>query len=490
MNSYRSKVTFLVAGVALLAVVLTAWGVASTTQDSLLDALDARSEGVTVITDHLTSLALEIDSWSQARDDVEALAEEFNARILLTDEVERVLIDTSPGGTQPEFTAIIDPSIPFGPFADLELADAVDEEFASCLEEAGVVAVFDEFGFLTADDADLETLDECYDQAVEFVTGEVGSATVEPALLFIEFGVAPPIPWPLLVLVAGLVLGLSVGAAAFASGIVTGPVRRLTEATRAVRRGDLNVRVEDAGTGEMGELASSFNQMAADIEREDERRRQLTSDVAHELRTPVTNIIAHVDAIQDGVVDANAENLGIVLNEAERLHRLIEDLGRLAQADEGHLSIDLEERDILDIVGTVVDARPGSGIVVRGESAMARVDPTRVEQIVGNLVDNAITAAGEGNVQVDVRSAESEVQVIVADDGHGIPEDLLPVIFDRFRRADQARTPGSGGSGLGLSIARALARAHGGDIVAANKPEGGAVFTVTLPAGRAEALRS
>lgn len=489
MRSLRSRIILLTVVVALLAVALTTWAIASRTQDAAVDQLEDQAQVENEITEALTRVALEVDEWEGAIEFVQELADRFDVRIALTDERGRLIVDTTPGPELPPLVAIIDPLGPFAEFGeDLSEEDLV---FATieCLDNLDISYEVDDFGRLFVDeDADPFVVEQCFDEAFEQI-GELKTAGVaEPAWLFIDTDAEPPIPWTQLVVVAAVVLVLAGGAAALVGGVVVRPIGRLTEATRAIRGGDLGARVEVGAPEEVRELAESFNEMASALELEDDRRKQFSSDIAHELRSPVTNIIGHLDAVRDGVIDASPEHLDVVSSEAGRLHRLIEDLGQLAQAEEGQTRLDLDLVDVGALVRRVADAH--APIAVDGGIKLecdcpeitARIDGPRVEQIVGNLLSNALQATGRnGNVVLVVSPEADSVIIRVIDDGPGIPEELLPVIFDRFRRGSRARTPGAGGRGLGLAIARALARAHGGDITARNRQGGGAEFTVVLP---------
>ncbi len=201
-------------------------------------------------------------------------------------------------------------------------------------------------------------------------------------------------------------------------------------------------------------MAESFNEMADTLEGADRRRKQLTSDVAHELRSPVTNIIGHLDAVEDGVSEPTPEHLGVISAEAQRLHRLIEDLGQLAEADEGAIRLFREEQNVGAIVSRAVDARKmiaeerSISLSCDCPTAIAAVDGTRVEQVIGNLLDNALAAVSDGGaVWAGVSISSDGVRIDVADDGPGIPEELLGSLFDRLRRGDQARTPGGSAGG-------------------------------------------
>ncbi len=489
MRSFRARLVLAIAAIALVAIGLTTWAIAATTQSAIADRLEARDEAESEILEKLTFAAIEVGEWADAADEVEELAAIYEARIVLTDLNGRPLLDSGEGPLPEALTGVIDP---FGPLAEFG-EEFPDEDLipsvSDCLATQGVEHMFDEFGVYVLDEADAIVLELCYAQAFEEFGTEVVSEIAEPAYLFVSYDVDPPVPWVRLGWVAAVVLGLAVGAALITGGVIVGPIRRLTKAADGIRGGDLTVRVPAEGADEIAVLAGSFNDMASSLENADRRRKQLTSDVAHELRSPVTNIIGHLDAVEDGVSEPTPDHLAVISSEAQRLHGLIEDLGQLAQADEGEIRLLREEQNVGALVSRAVDARRAlaedRGVTLRCDAptAIASVDALRMEQVVGNLLDNAMRAVGEGGeITVDVASATGQVSISVADDGPGIPDELLDSVFDRLRRGDKARTPGDAGRGLGLAIARALVRAHGGDIAVSNRPEGGAQFVVTLPA--------
>ncbi|MCP4307443.1 MAG: HAMP domain-containing histidine kinase [bacterium] len=487
MRSLKGRVVVVVAAVALVAIVLTAWAVASRTQDSVVAAVNDRAEATDFITEELNFLALSVSDWRSGDDLIRDLADQFDARIVITDLDGRPLVDSGEGELPP-LVGVIDPLSPLGEFGAEIPEDEFNAALATCFDNNGIEFFIDEFGVtVLADDAD-PFIEECYNEAFEGVDTFALVDSVEPALLFVDFPVDPQIPWPELALVAAVVLALALVGATTASRFIAGPIRRLSDAARSIRGGDLSTRVDSVPIEEVQDLATSFNEMAVGLEQADNRRRQLTSDIAHELRSPLTNIIGHLDAIDDGVIEAAPEHLQVVSAEASRLHLLIEDLRQLAEADEGQLRLNRERQDVGAIVERVVGTRrvvaadKNITLTVDCPPVEAPVDAARVEQIVGNVVDNAIAAVGEeGAVRVTASTGESSLQITVSDNGPGVPEDLLPIVFDRFRRDDRVRTPGAAGSGLGLAVSRALAVAHGGDITATNHADGGAVFTVTLP---------
>ena len=492
MRSFRTRLIVATAAIALLSVALTTWAIAARTQDAIVDRLDERDLAEAEITEQLTFLAFEVGDWSEAAEQVGDLADAYDARIVLTDLNGRPLVDTGSGELPAELTGVVDPFTPIGEFGADPFSGFTEEELnlvvSDCLSARGVSHEIDEFGVLPFEESDLPAVELCYNEAFEVLGSFVVDDVAQTAYLFVDYSVEPPVPWVQLGLVATVVLVLAVAAAVVAAGVISGPVRRLTSATEAIRGGDLSARVEVGASDELGALAGSFNDMADSLESADRRRKQLTSDVAHELRSPVTNIIGHLDAVEDGVAEATPEHLGVISAEAQRLHRLVEDLSQLAEADEGDIRLFRQEQNVAAIVSRAVEAHQMTAedrsisLSCDCPTAVASVDGARIEQVVGNLLDNALTAvADRGEVRAAVVASADAVTITVSDDGPGIPDELLESLFDRLRRGDKVRTPGASGRGLGLAIARALVRAHGGDIDAGNGPSGGAEFTVTLP---------
>lgn len=270
------------------------------------------------------------------------------------------------------------------------------------------------------------------------------------------------------------------------------PVQALTRAASHLAQGDLSQRVETSSPGEFGELGRTFNLMAGSLQQAQDSRRAMTADIAHELRTPLAVQRAHLEALQDGVYELTPANLDPVLAQNMLLTRLVEDLRTLALAEAGQLKLELVPTDLAALTTRVVDRfQPQAlqkeinlqvDIQSGAEIERTPVDPTRVEQILGNLISNALRHTPQGGrVDITLHQAEKALEIRVHDSGPGIPGDALPYIFERFYRAGRSRTRSEGGSGLGLSIARQLAVAHGGSLTAANHPQGGAIFTLTLP---------
>lgn len=268
------------------------------------------------------------------------------------------------------------------------------------------------------------------------------------------------------------------------------PVQALTQAARRMAEGDLGQRVSIQGNDELALLARTFNHMAASLQEAGERRKALTADIAHELRTPLAVQRAHLEALQDGIYPLTSENLHPLVESNALLTRLVEDLRTLALTDSGQLELErtpVDLRALLEgVVGRFTPAARGRAIEITLASEencpLVPADPGRVEQIISNLLSNALrhTPAG-GSITIHLACTSQEARIQVRDSGPGIPPEDIEHIFERFYRADKSRSRTEGGTGLGLTIARQLARTHGGDLRAENHPAGGAVFTLTLP---------
>ena len=254
--------------------------------------------------------------------------------------------------------------------------------------------------------------------------------------------------------------------------------------------GDLSVRVDKKGTAELLTLGNVFNHMALSLEEAEQNRRAMTADIAHELRTPLAVQRANLEAMQDGVYELNPENLSKILDQNRLLTRLVADLRTLSLADAGELKLEKSKTDLSSLVKRVAErfemqaGQKGIGIEISvpPTGKIFNLDAQRVEQIIHNLLQNALRYTPAGSkVSVSLEYQGTAALIRVHDSGSGVPQESLPYIFERFYRADRSRSREEGGTGLGLPIARRLAEAHGGTLQAENDPQGGAVFTLTLP---------
>jgi len=268
------------------------------------------------------------------------------------------------------------------------------------------------------------------------------------------------------------------------------PVRKLTAAAEKVKQGDLEQRVAIKGDTELTTLGRVFNQMVSSLESTAERRKALTADIAHELRTPLSVQQAHLEALQDGIYDLNQENLRPIQEQNQTLIRLVDDLRTLSLVDAGELRLEPTETDLNQLVAKVVSRFEPQvqkkdlqiDIIFPPDSPLITIDPQRIEQILINLLSNAVRHSPEGHIiQIEIKMHKEYVNLTVHDQGEGIPEEEIPFIFERFFKSSTSRKRDDGGTGLGLSISKKLAQAHGGNLEVQNHPEGGAVFLLTIP---------
>jgi signal transduction histidine kinase len=276
------------------------------------------------------------------------------------------------------------------------------------------------------------------------------------------------------------------------------PIRRLTQATQAVARGDLSQRVAVTAKDEIGDLGAAFNAMTADLQKAERLRRDMTADIAHELRNPLAVLQGNLEAVLDGVLPPTEENLRPLLDQTQLLTRLVDDLRTLALADSGQLGLNRVPTDPAALVRSVA-ARFAPQAEVKHITLQADIgddlptlslDAQRIEQVLGNLLSNALRHTPEGGrvvCRVMAQSAHDEkrhaplVTLTVADTGPGIPPEVLPHIFERFYRVDRSRARAEGGTGLGLAIVKQLVEAHGGQIWAKSEPGSGTQVIFTLP---------
>ncbi|WP_238009044.1 ATP-binding protein [Dactylosporangium sp. AC04546] len=287
---------------------------------------------------------------------------------------------------------------------------------------------------------------------------------------------------------AGSVLVLALAGTAVVARHVSRPVRSLTAASRRLADGHLDTRVPLVGGGELGQLSTSFNRMAQAIEASEQAQRRLVASVAHELRTPLSNLLGYLEALQDGVVPPSRELFASLHDEAQLQRRILDDLQDLTLAEAGHLTYRRVDFDLAELVETARVAHlavaEATGVRLRAEVAgplLFHGDHDRLRQVLGNLVTNALryTDAG-GSVTLRAYVANGRPVLEVEDTGCGIAAADLPFVFHRFWRADPARDRATGGSGLGLTIARQIARDHGGEISVASEVGVGSTFRVTL----------
>ena len=272
---------------------------------------------------------------------------------------------------------------------------------------------------------------------------------------------------------------------------LTRPLRRLTEAIHAMAAGKLEQRVDVRSRDEIGELASAFNSMSAQLTQSNQARRQMTADIAHELRNPLMVMTGYIEALRDGVLRPSPERFDMMYEEAQQLQRLVADLRTLSLADAGELALMPQVVAPAVLLARAAEsytpAAQKAGIVLVVAPATAvpdvQVDVERIMQVLANLVTNAIrhTPAG-GTVTLGAHREQDGAAITVADTGEGIAPEALPRVFDRFYRADKARSQSGDESGLGLAIVKSIIASHGGTVDVISELGKGATFTVHLPA--------
>jgi len=285
-------------------------------------------------------------------------------------------------------------------------------------------------------------------------------------------------------------VGIAVVITFFLSRRILAPVKDLTLAARRLGQGDLSQRVQLKDKGEVQELAQAFNSMASDLGHAEQLRRNLVADVAHELRTPLSNIRGYLEAIRDRIIKPDAATIRSLNEEAMLLSRLVDDLQELSLADSGELKLLYQAEDIAKLIKQAVT--PWQPSVAAKEMSLTldlpdklppvNIDWQRISQVLHNLLENAVAHTGKGGtITVTATRQGDHVQVSVSDTGEGISVEDLPNIFERFYRVDKSRARATGGSGLGLTIAKRLVEAHGGKIEAQSELGKGSCFSFTIP---------
>ncbi len=271
---------------------------------------------------------------------------------------------------------------------------------------------------------------------------------------------------------------------------ITRPLTRLRLTTQAFAQGDLNARVPIQSNDEVGKVADAFNQMASQLQRNEQARQQMVADVAHELRTPLSVMQSNIEAMMDGLLEPNPDELAELHGEVGRLARMVEDLRLLSLADAGQLQLTLAPLDasklIERVVGLMTPMAEAHAVNLKSNVPLLPVilhgDKDKLQQALTNLIDNAVRHAPTGGqVTVGVAHTKQAVFISVADNGPGISAADLPHVFERFWRSDKSRSRHSGGSGLGLSIVKQMAELHGGTVQAVSPESEGTQFTIALP---------
>jgi signal transduction histidine kinase len=325
--------------------------------------------------------------------------------------------------------------------------------------------------------------------SIKIKLGVVIVAAVAVTVLVVSVGVRAEISPVVSAIAAG---ALSVGMVQILARGMTSPLREMAAASRAMAQGDYGRRVTATSRDEVGELARAFNAMAGELAEADRMRRDLVANVSHELRTPITALQAVLENLVDEIEPLSPETLRTMLRQVERLGRLVTQLLDLSRLESGTIPLQRRAFELQPVLEEAAgESRlhaPGIKVEVDVESPglVADGDPERVHQVVANLLENAVRHSPPGGrVQVRARPEKGQVAIEVTDEGPGIPEEEASRVFERFYRADAARSSTDGGAGLGLAIARWIVDLHGGAIRAERREPTGCRMVVLLPgAGR------
>lgn len=297
--------------------------------------------------------------------------------------------------------------------------------------------------------------------------------------------------WTEGMLVSVLVGGATAGGLSYLlSRRIVKPLLQIERSTQNLAAGDLHERVPSSEIPELNRLANSFNRMAAELEGVEQRRRELVSDLTHELRTPLTIVEGYLEGLADGTIESDADIYLRLANETRRLKRLVNDLQDLSKLEAGYLPIHTQEFDVRPLLKTLIE-RFSTQILdpeqlslvldIPNQLPLVMADPERIEQILVNLLGNALRYTTEGQIVVTAYTQNRSLWIAVEDTGQGIAEDDLPHVFERFWRADRSRDRNSGGTGIGLAICRRLVDLQGGQIQVESRLGHGSTFRFSLP---------
>lgn len=536
--SYRLRVLALLMLVAMTATAATAWLTLRQANRQVQETLAAGRQEVSRITGELRAYGFAHGTWEGLSPTVAELAKDTGQRVRVATESGVLLADSDalagrdPRALSGQPAVLVDPRpvlrLPEGLAPRLTLKQAAQRfadyraevAYAACLTLAGAepTARPDDWGVprISTDrrptrceqpdgatdpriQQDLDALRVCeserqFTTCVQRVfTERVASSA--PARLEIRLGVrneSPPTlaAAPTVAVAVGVALAVILGALLLSRAVLR-PVRAMTLAAKGLGEGDLGRRVPVSGRDEIAQLGGAFNRMADSIQAGEERQRRLTSDIAHELRTPLANLRGYLEALRDGVVAPTPELLDDLHEEALLQQRIVDDLQDLALAEAGALTYHRTEVDLRELLETSRRARhtqaEAAGVALELEAprpVFVTADPDRLRQVVGNLVGNALRATAPGGtvtLALLPHVHEERAVVEIRDTGTGIPATDLPYLFDRFWRADASRGRATGGSGLGLSIARQIVTDHKGTIDVRSTVGAGTTITVVLP---------
>ena len=502
-NTLRNQIIVAGAVLIVLSVTLTGLiGLAIRFNDPLSE-VDEQFKIRSEILNKLSARVIEDGNWSRVENLTKNLSNKFSIRIVLATEDGSVIVDTLSGDRDENLVGIglIDPSNPLFSSTDTEISQLdqitkLNRAMATCLKEAGIqytvnrnaegiIRVFPRI----QKQGDLAASRGCFFSIPAAI--DDGKNKEFPDSMAVYVGVDNETYWHWIYLSSIGVLGIIVvfGSTVWFSRKIARPLESLTGVAKRISEGDFAARVDSGGSNEIDQFADSFNNMAEQLGDASDRRRKFMSDISHEIRSPLTNIRSHLEAITDGMEELSNETIGSMNSQVEQVSRLVEDLQQLSLADEGLLNIDKFPVVMDDIVEQISLANKHkldeAGISLRitgGAPNPVLIDPLRVRQILQNLISNAIRhTPEEGRIEIDSQQDIHGVKITVRDTGIGISSYFLPHIFERFARDDLSRSRNTGGSGLGLSIALEITLAHNGNLTAGNHPDGGALFTLNLP---------
>lgn len=515
----RSRLLSVVLPIAGLAMLLTAVVVQRITNDQLQSQVSNDQLVVDSINAELNQVALSIQSWNQAQASIVELAQRFDVRIAITDTSGTVLVDSArliDNEARPLPTrsaGFIDPfidafNIDIPP--DVEAEREADLTFEQCLTSNDISFSAFETSDNLLSDSEITAIDACWQTAYadlyndsfsdfipeDFSLEDVGF--LEPALLFLGEANQPgnvlDATFDYRMFLSILAIGAaSTAAVYFLARQILAPISELTRAAKQVASGGRPEPVAVVGDTELSELALAFNSMGDTLRSEEEARRRLTTDIAHELRSPLQNIRGTLESAQDGIRPLDKQLIASVHEEALLLQHLVDDLQVLASADAAALRMAHETLSAAELLATAqtsyADRASAKNIEILLDGSRDVTvfgDPVRLRQVLANLLDNAIRHTAEGG-KIDLAAelidldGRQMAQITVSDNGEGIPVEFLPHVFERFSRADPSRTRGTGGSGIGLAICHKLIEAHGGTIAVESELGEGTTFTIKLP---------
>ncbi|MER6620294.1 MULTISPECIES: cell wall metabolism sensor histidine kinase WalK [unclassified Streptomyces] len=534
--SFRLRVLGMLMLVALAATAATAWLTLRQANRQVQETVTAGEQEVSRITGALRTYGFAHGTWEGLSPTVAGLARDTGQRIRVVTETDVLLADSDalagrdprPPSSRP--AVLVDPRpalrFPEGGAARTSVkltATAIADyratvAYAACLTGAGVeptVTVDDigvpristgrrpaqcpepEPGANPPTAQDVDAVQPCGTErrpaaCLQRVFNE-RTASVAPPRLEIRLGVRDESPptlaaAPTVAVAMGVALAAVLGALLLSRAVLR-PVRAMTLAAKDLGEGDLERRVPVSGRDEIAQLGGAFNRMADSLQAGEERQRRLIGDIAHELRTPLANLRGYLEALRDDVVEPTPELLASLHEEALLQQRIVDDLQDLALAEAGALTYHPTEVDLRELLETGRTAHraqaDAAGVTLELDAPVpvfVTADPDRLRQVVGNLVGNAVRATAAGGSVTLALTPRRELAVVeVRDTGKGIAAQDLPHLFDRFWRADASRGRATGGSGLGLSIARQIVTDHRGTIEVRSTVGVGTTFTVVLP---------